>query len=197
CLQLQPDHRWGNYTLNWIYLAQGDYQQAAAGSREMLAKCPDDPICYDTAGDAELYAGNYDAASALFRKALALDPIGYAWGRRYNTVLGYLFWREGQTDSARARFEKSANMDREELTQIAESSDPYYDLAAVNTVQGNQQEAYEWLQKAVDNGWVDYQFSLHDPLFENLQADERFRQMMGQIEMKMGEMRQRVDEEGW
>ncbi len=196
-VNLQPDLRWGHHTLNWLYLARGDYQKAIARSRETLAKFPDDPVCFDTAGDAELFAGNDEAAKELFQKAVALDPIGYAWGRRYATVLGYLLWREGQRDSARARFEKSASMDQEEIAQDTEASDPYYDLAALNAVQGNTREAYEWLQKAIDNGWVDYQFSLHDPLFENLRQDERFKQMMAQLETKMEEMRKRVKEKGW
>jgi serine/threonine protein kinase/Tfp pilus assembly protein PilF len=196
-LNLQPDYGWGHHTLNWIHLARGDYQKAIARSRETFAKFPDDPICFDTAGDAELFAGNFEAAKELFQKAVELDPIGYAWGRRYVTVFGYLLWREGQRDSARARFQKSASMDQEEIAQDTEASDPYYDLAALNAVQGNKREAYEWLQKAIDNGWVDYQFSLHDPLFENLRQEERFQQMMAQLDTKMAAMRQRVKKEDW
>jgi tetratricopeptide (TPR) repeat protein len=197
CLNLQPDFHWGHYTLNWIPLARGDYQKAIARSRETLAKFPDDPICFDTAGDAELFAGNFDAAKELFQKAVELDSLGYAWGRRYVTVFGYLLWREGQHDSAQVRFEKSASMDQEEIAQGTEASDPYYDLAAISAIQGNKQEAYKWLQKAIDFGWVDYQFSLNDPLFENLRQDQRFQQMMAQLETKMAEMRKRVNEKGW
>ena len=194
CLKLQPDLRFGHHALNWLYLARGDYQKAMARSRETLAQFPDDPVCFDTAGDAELFAGNFAAAQELFEKAVELDSMGYAWGRRYLTVLGYLLWREGQRDSARTRFEKSANMDQEEIVQETESSDPYYDLAALNAIQGNKRGAYEWLQKAIANGWVDYQFTRHDPLFENLRQEERFKQMMAQLETRMAEMRKRAKE---
>ncbi len=66
-------------------------------------------------------------------------------------------------------------------------------MACLNAVQGNKEEAYEWLQKAIEAGWRQSHVALKDPLLENLHNDARFQQMMAQLKGQVDEMRRRVE----
>ena len=91
---------------------------------------------------------------------------------------------------------KAPNLTIKRIEEGADYPDPYYDLAAINAIQGHKEEAYNWLQQAIALGWREYPFTLNDPLFENMRHDERFRQMMAQIKAEVDAMRRRVKEKG-
>ncbi len=67
----------------------------------------------------------------------------------------------------------------------------------IHGVQGNSEEAYRWLQEAIDAGWRNYydpHMGPRDPLLENLRADQRFQRMMAQVRAEVDEMRGRVED---
>jgi protein kinase/serine/threonine-protein kinase len=67
-------------------------------------------------------------------------------------------------------------------------------MAAIYAVQGNKEEALEWLEKAVDAGWRDHKCALRYPIFENIRDDERFKRIMDDVKVKVAEMRRRVEQ---
>jgi serine/threonine protein kinase/Tfp pilus assembly protein PilF len=194
-LELQPDFSFSHLMLNRLYLDRGDYQHAIKHSREILAKFPDDLFCLEAAGETELFAGNYQNARKYFQKVTAMDSLGRTWwGKAYTTVLGYIYWKTGQPDTARKLFKQSLEMNHQDIEQSSEYYGSYYDLAAINAIQGRKDEACDWLQKAIDAGCREYQYASHDPLFENLRSEERFKQMMAKIKAEIDEMRKHVAE---
>ena len=67
-------------------------------------------------------------------------------------------------------------------------------LAQVNAVLGNKEAAYKWLQKAINNGWRQYEMSLNDPLLENIRNEDRFKEMMNNLKQMVYTMRKKIDE---
>jgi tetratricopeptide (TPR) repeat protein len=125
-----------------------------------------------------------------------MDSLGRTWwGKAYTTVLGYIFWKTGQQDAARDLFKKSLEMNHQDIEESSEYYGSYYDLAAINAIQGNKDEAYQWVHKAIDDGWRDYQYVANDPLFENLHHDERFKQMLAKMKSEVKVMRERLKED--
>lgn len=195
-LELQPDLVYPHVVLTEMYLAQGKFQQATDQSRKILSIVPDDVVALSMAGNAELFSANYAQAKQYFEKAISISSSGFTrfTGRSNTTGLGYIFWKTGKQAEARKMFNRSLNEDLKELEQRNEWNALPYDLAAINAIQGNKQEAYKWLQKAIDAGWRDYRIGLKDPLLGNLRNDEQFQQMMAQVKAKVDEMRKKVEE---
>ena len=47
---------------------------------------------------------------------------------------------------------------------------------------GAKDEALTWLERAVEQGWINYPlFSKQDPLLESIRGEERFRELMVKV----------------
>ena len=71
----------------------------------------------------------------------------------------------------------------------------YHTIAAIHAAQGEKEEAYQWLQKAIDAGYRDYRFASKNPLFESLHGDQRFEDMMADLKAMVDEMRRRLEDD--
>ncbi len=69
------------------------------------------------------------------------------------------------------------------------------EVAAVYAATGDRQRAYEWLERAIDSGWLQERIYV-SPLFESLRGEERFQQLMGRIDADLERMKARVEREG-
>lgn len=116
-------------------------------------------------------------------------------GISVETLLGYTYWKTDQHEQAMELFNHSSKTLQQTLAQGYEIWDVPYELAAIHAIQGNKEEAYRWLHKAIDAGFRLYRSTLRDPLLENLREDEPFQQMMLQVKARVDEMRKRVEEE--
>jgi hypothetical protein len=95
-------------------------------------------------------------------------------------------------------FAQSLQFNQRRIDAGDQSHFPSADLAFVYAIQGRKEEAYDWLQKAINAGNRWYYLLLKHPLLENLHNDQQFTQMMEQIKTEVDEMRRNVEvmEEG-
>ncbi len=193
-LEVQRDLDEVHIGLSWLYLAQGKYEQSLDESRKILPFSFIYPEGLHVAGTAELLLGDYSQAKQIHGRLIAIQSTGRGWvpPTNYLTTAGYVFWKTGRQNDAREMFSQSLEIDKKDLQEGNESHVIRYDLAALNAIQGNKAEAYNWLQKAIDAGFRNYRFGLIDPLLENLRQEERFKQMMGRISTDVEDMRKRA-----
>ena len=187
-LELQPDFIGGISGLINCYLAQGKYQKAIEQSQKWLLMAPDSPGALNSAGNAELFSGNYDQAQQYYQKSIEFKPTIFNLPN-----LGYIYWKKEQKEEARELFDQSLILCQELLEKGNESPGIPYCIVAINAVQGNKEEAYKWLQKAIDAGWRDFRLGEQSPLLENLHEDEQFKQMMAQVKEMVDKMRKRIE----
>jgi len=188
-LDLKPDFMVAHLGLLWVAMAQKNYDQAIEYSRKLTLENPKNVHYLSISGDAELFAGNPMNAKQLYERAFAISPSGSSMGRRYSTVLGYIHLITGERDSAGHYFEESLSFDQKEIDQGSEDSGIYYDMAAIKAIRKNKNESVSLLQKAIDLGWREYPDVMNDPLFENIQRDERFNKIMKQLKDTVASMR--------
>jgi tetratricopeptide (TPR) repeat protein len=181
-LELQPDLDIANTSLIFCYIAQGKDQQAIEHSQKFLSISPNSSSALAWAGHTAVLSGNYEQAKQYYQKADM--PI----------YLGYTYWKSGEKDEAGKLFQKSLNLSQAQLEQGSEFPSVSYDIATIHAIQGNKEEAYKWLQKAIDAGWRFFRRGLTDPLFENLHEEEQFKQMMAHVKEIVDEMRKRIEE---
>ena len=195
-LELQPDFTYGYVGLSLAFQAEGQFEKAVEQNQKILAIAPDDLIGMAVVADTRMLMSDYALARQYYEKVVELNPTGVntLTGSVNSTRLGYVLWEMGQQAEARNLFRINIQMDRQFMEEGNESFHLRYDLACIHAIQGQRQEAYAWLQKAIDAGWRDYQWGTQDPLLENLRNDEEFKQKMEYVRRMVNEMRQRVEQ---
>jgi tetratricopeptide (TPR) repeat protein len=174
--------------LAFVHIAQGEYRQCIDIAEKVLSVEPGYVPVLSLAGAAEFQLGDYAEAQRYYQRVMSVDS---ASGR---TSLGCIYWKTGRKNEARELFARSLKYDERELAQGNEWSDLPYDVARINALLGNKAEAYKWLQKAVDAGWIDYRSAETDLFFDNLREDDTFKHMLADLKARVEEMRKRVEE---
>ena len=194
-VDLQPNLSSGHTGLICALIAQGKHAQAVDQLRRFQTTSPDDDRYWMKIADVEVLLGLDQPAKEHARKGIETAPAV-----RYNprgilasTILGYLLGKEGKEQEADGFFQQSLQLDEEDLVEGDEGFDVPYDLAIIHAVQGNKPEAYQWLQRAVDAGWLYYDLGVRDPMLQNLRADEQFQQMMAALKARVNELKKRAE----
>jgi serine/threonine protein kinase/Tfp pilus assembly protein PilF len=182
-LELQPDLDWANMAIIEFYLGFGEDRKAIEQSRTLLASLPDHPWALKSAALAELYSGHYEKAQEYYQK-IAIRPV----------ELGYIYWKAGRKDEARKLFQENSGRLQKKVEDGDETSEIRLTLAAICAVQGETEEALNWMKKAVELGERDYRSISRYPLFENIRDDERFKRIVDDLKNKVAEMRRRVEQ---
>ncbi|MCX5800824.1 MAG: protein kinase [Candidatus Eisenbacteria bacterium] len=196
-LELQPDFIYPHREFVYMYLARGDFDKARAHSKKALSLAPDEVETLIWAGDVEFYSGNLVEARQYYEKALELcskDLRGVTC-IAVMTCLGCICWKTGKQDDTGKFLGEAAVLAEALLKEGDESRQVPYYVAAINAVRGNKEDAYAWLERAIDAGWRDYRLGSLDPLMENLRNDERFKLMMATTKGMIDQMRKRAEAE--
>lgn len=69
------------------------------------------------------------------------------------------------------------------------------EIAAIHAAMGDEDEAYEWLARAIDVGWR-FERAHPSPLFEALRGEERFRRLVGRIDGDVARMKKEIEGKG-
>jgi TolB-like protein/Tfp pilus assembly protein PilF/predicted Ser/Thr protein kinase len=194
-LELEPDLYDSREALIYISLLQREYGEARKRAEELLSMAPDRPSALDSAGDVELFSGNFERARGFYERAkeLSTEKLTRMTSTSHILGLGYVYWKEGRREEATQMFEEYANAAKGWLEQGNEWNNIPYNMASIDAVKGNKEEAYVWLRKAIDAGWRNYLLAESDPMLENLRGDEQFKKLMAEMKAIVDDMRKRVE----
>jgi len=128
------------YNLGLFYLNNNNVDEAIKYFNKSLALNPKNFLAWNALGLAQSMKGNFELSIQAFQKALEANP---QFTEAYNN-LGTIYFELKQYDKAEAEYRKALldpNYNSKEL--------PYYNLARLYFVQNRLDEAYEYIQKAV------------------------------------------------
>jgi serine/threonine protein kinase/TolB-like protein len=156
---------------------------------------------HSTAGIAAIFSGDYEAAARHLERACDMAPEPVGWSTfaystvylDYATLLAYARLKLGDRGRALPLLEKTERYYLEHIARGDTSFKVRVGMAAVHALRGNREEAYRWLQQAIDAGFYPYAELEKHPGFESLRGEERFRRMMDGVRARVAEMRRRVD----
>jgi serine/threonine protein kinase/tetratricopeptide (TPR) repeat protein len=192
-LEIAPDFLTAELDLILVNVLRTNDPHALEQHKKASSQYPDDIGGLAQAGRIALYLGRDAQAKEYFEKVAELAP-GSHKARYANIRLGYLLSKAGEKDEARKRLSVSLASLEDELGQG--STDPFvlHDIAVIHAVQGEKKEACEWLQKAIDAGYLRLPWPpAMDPLFDNLRDDARFKEMMAQLQTKVDKIRKEIE----
>ena len=173
------------------------HQAAIAEIQKAREIDPLSPMMHTFAGGFLIMARQYDKALPLLQQALAIDPDFFPT----HTVLGLLHQQTGKPDAAIEEYRKAYRLSGGNILQLANQGFvlgrigrlaeaqqiitamkqvsqsrfvPPYTFALVYTGLGNNDAAFQWLEKAYEVRDIGLIFLPVDPKWDSLRSDKRF-----------------------
>jgi tetratricopeptide (TPR) repeat protein len=157
-----------------IYMYQGRYDDALLELDRGAAVESNHPTLRAFRGQVLSLRGEWDAASVLFQEILVDHPQMDAIRPLFAQCLS----AQGQHEAARAqlteRVKDAARIDHDV---------PYW-LASAYVMEGENDKAFKWLEKAISLGNENLPWFRSNPVWKRLHDDERFEALMREIERR-------------
>lgn len=158
--------------------ARRDYQRA-------LQLRPDYPEALNNMGAIYYARKNYRKSIHYYRKAIAIDPksapiysnLGTAWFARGKVTEGIEAYRTAFALDPKV-FESDSALLVNETLPAHDRAQQDYCLARLFAASGKNEEAIEYLRKALDEGFTDRKKILEDQTLASLRATPEFAQLM-------------------
>jgi hypothetical protein len=102
--------------------------------------------------------------------------------------LGYLRWQAGDRAAADTLFVAALSLSAQEL-----QPEPWVGLdarrAAIAATQGKNEEAIQWLERAVRAGWNGGVIGRNNPMFNGLRGNPRYEALMAEVKARIDRQR--------
>jgi serine/threonine-protein kinase len=168
-LAIDPFDPNANAQLGSHYFYARHYKDAVEQLEKTIEIMPEFYLSHLFCGQAYMQDGKYREAIAALERARMLEEAPAVLG-----FLGHAFALAGEPDKAIELLNLISNLQRRRYV-------PAYSLAVVNTGLGNDDEAFQWLEKACEErnvwvGWIKV-----SPEFDRLRSHPRFTQLLRHI----------------
>jgi serine/threonine protein kinase/tetratricopeptide (TPR) repeat protein len=197
------------FRLGLLYLIIGKTSKALPLYERFRKTDPLNPNVYFSQGAPLFYDGQFALALDLYRKQYQSDPHNPSNGFLFPLVLAY----NKELEEALSIIDKSASenpdnvfskfglllkygllKDKEKAFQIltpdflktCRRDEMWsYNVADAFALLGEKKEALDWLENAVNRGFINYPFiNQHDWFLDNIRGEERFKKLMERVKYK-------------
>jgi len=164
--ELDPLHNGSNTTAGWDLYTARRYDQALQECKKGLELTPNDESAHGCASYSYLGQGQYVKAIEEARKASALSGGAAVW----RVLLGRAYVQSGNKNQTREIVSELLNRSRKTYV-------PPTFLAVVYASLGENEKAFQWLDKAYAERDLYMAWIKVDPAFDALRADDRFKNL--------------------
>jgi serine/threonine protein kinase/Flp pilus assembly protein TadD len=189
-----------------VYLSCGQISAAVRLAKKLLAIDPLNTITYSLPGYIDILEGDFEKAPDSYRKMSHMDPHNplslwfYAWslsfsGRNeeaYDQIDHLVKIAPGTVYASLGLFIKHALQGKKK--ESLEAVTPQLELAAKEVeylsrdmahgyaLIGEKEKALDWLENAVDRGFIAFPFLNDlDPFLQSIRGEERFKRLMERV----------------
>lgn len=166
-LKIDPNFVNAHINMGNILGQMGKIDEALIHFREALRITPNNPSLHLAVGNIQKMKGNLEEAISQYEKALSIQP-------RYAVALnnlGGIYSIKGEYDRAISTYLKMIEL--QPYNPVA-----CYNIARVYSKQNKVEESIDWLQKAVDMGFQDWDFLKADKDFENIKSTSFYQKLI-------------------
>lgn len=171
--------------LGMAYFFQKNYKLAEEEFTKAMSLDPSYAQAYNNLGNTYFMKRQFDKAKDVFKKALSLSPELVS----ANYSLGTLLVFEGQVEEGSLYLFKGISLDPEYLekhkTFVASISSPifgygeiYFTYAKLFASTGNIEKTVEYLKKAKEAGFRDWDRVMKEKEFEKIREEQRIKEFL-------------------
>jgi len=172
-LDLDPFSLVMNLLLGWTFYYSGEYIQAIEQYQKTLELDPNFAPGHFFLGFAYIQKSMFKEAIKEFQKAKTL----FGESTLMEAGLGHAYAVSGERDRVQKVLDKLKRMSKRMYVP------PYY-LAAISSDLGEKDQAFEWLEKCLEERDMWLVFLKIDPIWNNVRSDSRFTTLLNKIGLK-------------
>ncbi len=154
-----------------IHLLSRQYDQAIELHLEAIKKFPNNAQIHFFLGEVYVAKGMYKESIAALQKAVSLDNAPERWDR--HPMLAYAYAVSGETQEALKILKEQKRLAKQRYI-------PNYNFAIIYTGLGDMNRAFEYLNKAMDDGQPATHVPFR-PMFDILRSDPRYAELLKRI----------------
>ena len=113
-------------------------------------------------------------------------------GAGVETHLAYVDLQSGRRAEADSLLAESLETDRRQLEGGNQDWTVPFDMACVHALRSEKDEAFRWLDRAVESGWRGWPLGTRSPLLDSLRSDGRLRRLEARLDTLVSQMRRRA-----
>ena len=156
-----------------------------------LTFAPGTQTALDAAAALALARGRYDEARSLIESL----SRGRSFEHAYLVTPAYLEWKTGTRATAESLLGEAERRSLAMIAEAPEDVEGYMDMARIESIRGNPDEAMSWMDKAYERGARFGAYYRFDPRLEYLRGDPRFRRLTERMLEDVTTMRGRAPQE--
>jgi len=173
-LRLDPVSMIANWNAGYIFYLTRQYDQAIEQERKTLELNPSFVPTYGVLGESYMQKSMYKEALAEFEKALAISPDSADALRG----LGEAYVLGGRKAEAQKVLDRLNELSKHKYVAA-------WTYAAVYVALGQQDKAYQWLEKAYEERSISLAPSIKgDPMWDPLRSDPRFADLLRRMNLQ-------------
>ncbi len=181
--------------LGYTYVAQGRNQKALELIPKIIAIKDNPTKVFEAAGLVAHFAGDDEIAKKYFQLSIDSNQVYESDRKTLSPVgLGQILLEEGNKIDGEVYLAHALENYKYEVDNGSMSVDPPYYIAVIYAIRNNKEQSLQWLQKAVDMNWVDYNKFEYGPHFEKYRYDPDFRKIINDVRAKVDLMRKKARE---
>lgn len=172
-----------------LRMRQGRYEEAAKQCEVVLRALKGNQMCLGRRAEASMLAGDTEAAWRDFSRLSQSHPRDPYYKMRAAQFLVL----KGQQGKAEELLRQAISIGTDRIdNSLSWSLNTYFVLASSHALLGRNDEAFQWLDRALEKGYSNYVWLLLEPAFEELRRDERFEQVVADMQSEVNQMRGRL-----
>ncbi len=168
-LSIDPNHIDAQSRLKKLSAYQDEFETAKKRIEDQLAPNPDNPVLHYQLGRFYENRGLPDKALESFRTAVDFNPV--FWEALY---------RQALIHAGKKEYDKSISLFKQVVSLQPENAAIYYNIACLYSIQNQKTDAVDWLQKAIDSGYRNWERIKNDPDLENLRQTSFYKQLINE-----------------
>jgi len=183
-----------------FYATQGDVEAALSLLNEIKFSGEKAMMNDYIEGESAFYQGKYAKAITSFERLRDSNTSNkdyfYHLSDGQSAVhLAYSYLQVEQLAQAKVIINGFSQFLEKGRAKISNDPSYYYNLALINALNDNKTDTYQFLQGAIDAGWIKAWQADLEPIFSGINKEQQFTQMMGGIRARLANMRARIEDE--
>lgn len=181
------------------FASKGQLEQALSYLNKVEFDAENQIMQLSVKSEQALYAGDFAEATITLEELKEIDKGDQGFFFRLSdgelaAHLAYAYQQQNLSEKANELISLNSNFLEEAAVKKANDPSYYYNMALISVLRGDEAEAFNYLQGAIDAGWVQAWRADLEPIFEILRTQERYTLMMGGVAARLANMRIRAKE---